>query len=244
MNPLRRLIARIDVKNDFAIKGIHLEGLRKVGNPNELAKQYYEGGIDEIVFMDAVAAYYDRNSLSDIISSATNDIFVPIMVGGGIRNIKDISAALNAGADKVAINTAAVKNPLFLKQGAELFGSQCIVSSIDVKKEDVDWRVYFDNGREPSSFMLSEWLDLVQANGVGEILLTSIDKEGTKRGFDIELADFSSKRCSAPLIFCGGIGSLDNISDINHFLYEGLAVASVLHYGILDIPNIKERMKQ
>ena len=135
MTAPRRLIARLDVKNDFVIKGIHLEGLRKIGNPNELAKKYYFEGVDEIVFMDAVASYYDRNSLSEIISAATEDIFIPIMVGGGIRNIKDITNTLNSGADKVAVNTASIKNPNFLKEGAEVFGSQCIVSSIDVKKE-------------------------------------------------------------------------------------------------------------
>ena len=126
--------------------------------------------------MDAVASYYDRNSLSEIISAATEDIFIPIMVGGGIRNIKDITNALNSGADKVAVNTASVKNPNFLKEGAEVFGSQCIVSSIDVKKEGENcWRAYFDNGREPSNFMLEEWLDFVQEKGDGEIVLNSID---------------------------------------------------------------------
>ena len=148
MTAPRRLIARLDVKNNFVIKGIHLEGLRKIGNPNELAKKYYFDGVDEIVFMDAVASYYDRNSLSEIISAATEDIFIPIMVGGGIRKIKDITNALNSGADKVAVNTASIKNPNFLKEGAEVFGSQCIVSSIDVKKEGENcWRAYFDNGR-------------------------------------------------------------------------------------------------
>ena len=241
MNPARRLIARIDVKNNFVIKGIHLEGLRKVGDPNELAKKYYENGVDEIVFMDAVAAYYDRNSLSEIISQATDNIFIPIMVGGGIRSVSDITDALNSGADKVAINTAAIRNPTFLKEGSEVFGSQCIVSSIDVKKEGPNsWRVYFDNGREPSRFMLEEWIELVQEMGSGEIVLTSIDREGTKKGFDQELARFSSKRSSIPLIFCGGIGNLNHVIEINNIEYDALAVASVLHYENLNIRDIKE----
>lgn len=130
-----RIIARLDVKNDFVIKGIHLEGLRKVGNPNEMAKKYYNQGVDEIIFMDAVAAYYDRNSLTEIIEKACKDVFVPITVGGGIRKIKDIQIALNAGADKIAINTRAVQNPNFIKEASEIFGSQCIVSSIDAKKK-------------------------------------------------------------------------------------------------------------
>ena len=241
MNPARRLIARIGVKNNFVIKGIHLEGLRKVGDPNELAKKYYENGVDEIVFMDAVAAYYDRNSLSEIISQATDNIFIPIMVGGGIRSVSNITDALNSGADKVAINTAAIKNPTFLKEGSEVFGSQCIVSSIDVKKEGPNsWRVYFDNGREPSRFMLEEWIELVQEMGSGEIVLTSIDREGTKKGFDQDLARFSSKRSSIPLIFCGGIGNLNHVIEMTDIEYDALAVASVVHYENLNIQEIKE----
>ena len=145
-----RIIARIDVKNDFVIKGIHLEGLRKVGNPNEMAKRYYDQGIDEIIFMDAVAAYYDRNSLTDIIQKACKNVFVPITVGGGIRKIEDIQTALNAGADKTAINTKAVQNPNFIKEASKIFGSQCIVSSIEAKKiAENKWEVYTENGREP-----------------------------------------------------------------------------------------------
>ena len=241
MTAPRRLIARLDVKNNFVIKGIHLEGLRKIGNPNELAKKYYFEGVDEIVFMDAVASYYDRNSLSEIISAASEDIFIPIMVGGGIRKIKDITNALNSGADKVAVNTASIKNPNFLKEGAEVFGSQCIVSSIDVKKEGENrWRAYFDNGREPSNFMLEEWLDIVQEKGAGEIVLTSIDKEGTKKGFDMELAEFSAQRSSIPLIFCGGIGTIDHVHQLDNISFDALAVASVLHYEALEVPLIKQ----
>lgn len=241
MKPLKRLIARLDVKNDFVIKGIHLEGLRKIGNPNELAMKYYTEGVDEIVFMDAVAAYYDRNQLSEIISKATEDIFIPIMVGGGIRSIKDITIALNSGADKVAINTAAIKNPLTLKQGAEIFGSQCIVSSIDVKREGRnEWRVYFDNGREPSRYLLEEWLDVIQDMGSGEIVLTSIDQEGTKKGFDNDLVSFASTRCSIPLIICGGAGKIEHIQDINDYDYDAIAIASILHYDLLKISSIKK----
>ena len=163
------------------------------------------------------------------------------MVGGGIRSVSDITDALNSGADKVAINTAAIRNPTFLKEGSEVFGSQCIVSSIDVKKEGPNsWRVYFDNGREPSRFMLEEWIELVQEMGSGEIVLTSIDREGTKKGFDQELARFSSKRSSIPLIFCGGIGNLNHVIEINNIEYDALAVASVLHYENLNIRDIKE----
>ena len=142
-----RVIARIDVKNEFVIKGIHLEGLRKVGDPNELAQKYYNSGIDEIIFMDAVAAYYDRNNLSDIIEMACNDVFVPITVGGGIRSVGDIRLALQSGADKVAINTKAVQCPSFIEEASKMFGSQCVVVSIDAKRiASEKWEVYVDNG--------------------------------------------------------------------------------------------------
>ena len=243
MKPLKRLIARLDVKNDYVIKGIHLEGLRKIGNPNEIAKKYYKEGVDEIVFMDAVAAYYDRNNLSEIISKATEDIFIPIMVGGGIRSINDITIALNSGADKVGINTAAIRDPLILKKGAEIFGSQCMVSSIDVKRESPNiWRVYFDNGREPSKYLLEEWLDIIQEMGSGEIVLTSIDQEGTKKGFDVDLVNFASTRCSIPLIICGGAGKLQHIQDISDYNYDAIAVASILHYDLLKVSSIKESL--
>ncbi len=150
MNKIR-VIARVDVKNEFVIKGIHLEGLRKVGNPNEMALDYYNNEIDEIIFMDAVAAYYDRNSLSELIRKACANVFIPITVGGGIRTIDDIKNTLKSGADKVAINTKAVQDPDFISQSSKIFGSQCIVSSIEAKAiGGGKWEVYTDNGREPS----------------------------------------------------------------------------------------------
>jgi cyclase len=173
-----RIIARLDIKNAHVIKGIHLEGLRKVGDPNEMAKKYYDQGVDEIVFMDAVAAYYDRNSLSEIIKQACNDIFIPITVGGGLRTIEDIQVALNAGADKIAINTKAIKTPAFIEESARIFGSQCIVLSIVAKKiANNKWEAYTDNGREPTGIDVLEWAKKVEKLGAGEIMLTSIDKE-------------------------------------------------------------------
>ena len=158
-----------------------------------------------------------------------------------MRTLKDIEEILNAGADKVFINTQATKSPKFIKEAAKIFGSQCIVSSIDVKKEGPNsWRVYFDNGREPSRFLLEEWIELVQEMGSGEIVLTSIDREGTKKGFDQDLARFSSKRSSIPLIFCGGIGKLSHVIEMSDIEYDALAVASVLHYENLNIQEIKE----
>ena len=238
----KRIIARIDVKNEHVIKGIHLEGLRKVGNPNEMAKKYYNEGIDEIIFMDAVAAYYDRNSLTEIINRACENVFVPITVGGGIRKIKDIQIALNAGADKIAINTQAVKDPSFLTRASEIFGSQCIVSSIDAKKiSDNKWEVYVDNGREPTGMDVIEWAKKVEILGTGEIMLTSIDKEGTKRGFDIELYNAISEVVTIPVICCGGAGKKEHIADvISNKGVDAVALASILHYNIESINDLKE----
>jgi len=241
-----RVIARLDVKNEFVIKGIHLEGLRKVGDPNEMAKKYYEHGVDEIFFMDAVAAYYDRNSLAHIIKLACQDVFVPITVGGGIRTLDDIQIALNAGADKVAINTQAIKTPEFIEQASRTFGSQCIVSSIDAKKvSENKWEVYMDNGREHTGLDVCDWVKRVERLGAGEILLTSIDKEGTKKGFDIELNKSVSEITNIPLISCGGAGSN---KDIHHLLHtaniDGVAIASLLHYRLSTINDLKQSLHE
>ncbi len=241
-----RIIARLDVKNEYVIKGIHLEGLRKIGDPNDIAKKYYNQGIDEIIFMDAVAAYYDRNSLSHIIEKACEEIFVPITVGGGIRNINDIQTALNSGADKTAINTAAVKNPNFIKEASKVFGSQCIVSSIDVKKNnDNYWEVYTDNGREPTGINLVDWARTVEDLGAGEIMLTSIDMEGTKKGFDIELNKLVSELVTIPIISSGGAGNSTHIIELHEeSKIDAVALASIIHYDIEDLKTIKENISK
>tara|TARA_B110000211_G_scaffold21765_1_gene22539 strand:- start:1852 stop:2613 length:762 start_codon:yes stop_codon:yes gene_type:complete len=238
----KRIIARIDVKNDYVIKGIHLEGLRKVGNPNEMAIKYYNQGVDEIIFMDAVAAYYDRNSLTNIIAKACENVFIPITVGGGIRKIEDIQTALNAGADKIAINTKAVQNPNFITKASEIFGSQCIVSSIDAKKiAENKWEVYTDNGREPTGLDVVEWAQKVEELGAGEIMITSIDKEGTKKGFDQDLYKMVSEVVTIPIICCGGAGNKKDVADL--FLnksIDAVAIASLFHYGIVPINVLKD----
>lgn len=239
-----RIIARLDVKNDFVIKGIHLEGLRKIGDPNLIAKNYYNDGIDEIIFMDAVAAYYDRNSLTQIIEKACMDVFVPITVGGGIRKIEDIQIALNAGADKTAINTMAVKNPNFIKEASKVFGSQCIVSSIDAKKiSNNNWEVYIDNGRESTGINVIDWAKKVEELGAGEIMLTSIDKEGTKRGFDIELYNHVNDVITLPIIASGGAGESKDVSNlITKTNVNAVAIASLFHYEIETIKQLKKKI--
>ena len=237
----KRIIARLDVKNNFVIKGIHLEGLRKIGDPNELAIKYYQEGVDEIIFMDAVAAYYDRNSLSEVIHMATNNVFVPITVGGGIRKIDDIQQALDSGADKIAINTQAIRNKQFIAEASRAFGSQCIVASIDAKRTmSKGWEAYFDNGREPSGIDAIEWAKELEQLGAGEIMLTSIDKEGTKKGFDKELVASISSILSIPIIASGGAGTGDHIAGlIKDTRVDAVAIASLFHYNLLTVDKLK-----
>lgn len=241
----KRVIARIDIKNDYAIKGIQLEGLRKVGDPNNLAKIYYEQGIDEIVFMDAVAAYYDRNSLSEIITKATQDVFVPITVGGGIRTIEDIKKALDSGADKVAINTQAVRTPKLITEASKIFGSQCIVGSIEAKKNNQGWEAYIENGREPTGIDVMNWAKELEDLGAGEIMVTAIDRDGTKKGFDTDLASQLEQIINLPLIVSGGAGKTQDILRLfTETDADAAAIASILHYEIEEVKDIKSKLKE
>lgn len=240
-----RLIARLDIKNEFVIKGIHLEGLRKVGDPIEFALKYYQEGIDEIVFMDAVASLYDRNNLFHVIEEACKQVFVPITIGGGIRSIEDIEKSLLAGADKVTINTAAVKNPALIKEAALKYGSQCIVASIEAKKSATGWEAYTDNGRERTGLDVLEWAQKLEGLGVGEIILTSVDMEGTKKGFDISLVEEVSKITTVPIIVSGGMGEKADITKLsNKVIPSAIACASVLHYNLLSVSEIKNFMNE
>src|SRR5262245_60549349 len=181
--PTPRLIARLDIKAPWLIKGIHLEGLRKIGDPAEHARRYYQMGIDEIVYMDIVASLYDRNSLHDIVRLTTEDVFIPITVGGGIRSVKDVETMMRCGADKVAVNTAVVRRPELITEIANQFGSQCVVLSIEAKQIAPDrWEAYTDNGREHTRLDVVEWARRAVDLGAGEILLTSVDREGTRKG--------------------------------------------------------------
>lgn len=235
-----RVISRIDIKNEFVIKGIHLEGLRKVGNPNEMALRYYLNGVDEILFMDAVASLYDRNNLFHIVEAACKEIFIPITMGGGIRTLEDIHQCLQSGADKVAINTAAVNNPQFIQQASQRFGNQCIVASIEAKRVGNTWEAYIDNGREPTQLNVLDWAKKLEALGAGELLITSIDQEGTKRGFDNSLIAAVNQAVSIPVIACGGMGKVSDIANLLRVCVpSAIACASVLHYDLLPITDMK-----
>jgi cyclase len=236
-----RIIARLDIKAPNLVKGIQFEGLRKIGNPNEFALKYYLQGADEIFYADIVASLYERNSLLDIINSTTNNVFIPITVGGGIRSIDDVTSALNSGADKVSINTAAIKNPSLITQISEKFGSQCMVLSIQAKSKNGAWEAYYDNGRESSGLDVVEWAKKGQDLGAGEILLTSVDREGTAKGMDIELIKAVTAVVTLPVIASGGVG---NLNDIGLAVEEGgadaISIAHVLHYEELTINEIRQ----
>lgn len=235
-----RLIARLDVKAPNLVKGIQMEGLRKIGDPNEFARRYYQQGIDELYYEDIVASLYERNSLLDVIEKTTNDVFVPITVGGGLRSCADVSAALRAGADKVSINTAAIKNPRIISDIANRFGSQCMVLSIQAKRNGNQWEAYYDNGREHSHLDVIEWAKQGQHLGAGEILLTSVDREGTARGFCIDLVKAITDVVSIPVIVSGGMGALEDVNDVvKEGHADAVAMAHVLHYGHLTVNQVR-----
>jgi cyclase len=239
-----RLIARLDVKNEFVIKGIHLEGLRKIGDPLLLAKKYYEAGIDEIIFMDAVASLYGRNNLFHIIENSCKEVFIPITIGGGIRSIEDIDLALKSGADKITLNTQAIKNPNLIKEASRIYGSQCIVGSIEAKRKGNSWEAYIDNGREQTGIDVLEWASRLEDLGIGELCITSIDREGTKKGFDVELVQKICEQVNLPVIVSGGAGNPKHISELCTLNgVSAVAVASILHYNLSSIEQIKYTMQ-
>lgn len=235
-----RLIPRLDIKGPNLIKGIHLEGLRVIGDPNVYAKRYYEQGADELVYMDCVASLYGRNSLADIIQKTVKDVFIPITVGGGIRSVEDALVILRSGADKIAINTAVVKNPSLITDLANKFGSQCVVLSIEAKRSaSHGWEVYTDNGRERTGISVHDWVIQAVGKGVGEILLTSVDQEGTRKGFDIELIREVSKAVNVPVIASGGMGKIEDLLPPLTAGASALACADILHYERARLNEIK-----
>lgn len=230
-----RIIPRLDIKGPNLVKGIHLEGLRVLGKPENFARYYYESGADELFYMDVVASLYNRNSLQDIITKTAREIFIPLTVGGGLRTISDIKDALRAGADKVSLNTAAINDPKIIQAASRKFGSSTIVISIEaIRQADGKYLAYTNNGREYTGIEVVEWARHAEELGAGEIILTSIDKEGTGLGYDIELIRIVSCAVSIPVIACGGAGKLKDIKDV---IIEGKAdavsVASMLHYDFV-----------
>ncbi|MBF8457207.1 imidazole glycerol phosphate synthase subunit HisF [Kaistella sp. G5-32] len=232
-----RVIPRLDIKGPNLVKGIHFEGLRVLGKPDQFAKFYYENGADELFFQDTVASLYDRNNLQDIISKTARQIFIPLTVGGGIRTISDIQNVLRAGADKVAINTGAINNPNFIREASRKFGSSTIVIAIEaIKNNDGSYSAFTDNGREHTGVDVFEWAKKVEELGAGEIVISSVDREGTGEGFDIELNRAIAQAVSIPVIAHGGAKDPKNIVDvISSSNIDGVAIASILHYGCMTV---------
>ncbi len=236
-----RLIARLDIKGPNLIKGIHLEGLRVIGSPSEHALRYYEQGIDELLYMDSVASLYGRNHLGEIVGAAAENIFVPMTVGGGIRSVDDATQILRAGADKVALNTAAVANPQLITDIARRFGSQCMVLSIEAKQIGAErWEVYTYNGRERTGLDVINWIKRGVSMGAGEVLLTSVDREGTRKGFDIDLVRAASAEVSVPIIASGGMGSSEDMVAVTlDGGADAVAMADILHYRRAEVGDIR-----
>ena len=240
----KRIIARLDIKGDNLIKSINLEGLKKIGKPQIFAKQYYKENIDELIFIDTVATLYGRNQLQDIISEASKEIFIPIAVGGGIRSIQDAENSFMSGADKILINSQAVKNPQFINELAKKFGNQSIVINVEVKKfKSERWEVYITNGRDRTGLEVNDWIKKCESLGAGEVMITSIDKEGTGKGPDLELIDYLQDSIKLPIIYSGGVGSIKDIKNLKKFRINALALSRVLHYDLLKVKEIKDTIK-
>lgn len=237
-----RIIPKLDVKGPNLVKGIHLEGLRVLGKPEQFAQYYYEIGADELIYMDVVASLYGRNSLHDIIARTSKNIFIPLTVGGGIRSLEDIKEILRAGADKVSLNTAAVNNPDLIREASLKFGASTIIISIEaIKQPDGKYLAYTDCGREETNLEVLEWAIKVEQLGAGEILLVSVDKDGTGSGYDLELTKMVSDAVSIPVIAYGGAG---NIGDIKDVIADGnadaVSLSSILHYDFIKVQSVKK----
>jgi cyclase len=230
-----RIIPRLDIKGPNLVKGIHLEGLRVLGKPENFARWYYEHGADELMYMDVVASLYNRNSLHDIISRTASNIFIPLTVGGGLRTVGDIRDVLRAGADKVSLNTAAIKDPEIIKRASREFGSSTIVVAIEaIRQPDGKYLAYTDNGREYSGIEIGSWAKRIEDLGAGEIILTSVDREGTGLGYDIDLLKIVTDTVSIPVIAHGGPGNVDHIERaLTLGNADAVAIASMLHYEFI-----------
>jgi cyclase len=240
-----RIIARLDIKTENVVKGIRFEGLRVMGKPDELATRYYEQGADELLYIDTVASLYGRNNLTEVVKQAASHLFIPMTVGGGIRSVDDAQALLRSGADKIAVNTAAVSRPELVGELAAVLGSQAVVVSLQVKRQGANsWEAYADNGRQPTGVDALEWAKRAQQLGAGELLVTSVDRDGTGQGFD---EDFLSRLCasvSIPVIAGGGARvPQDVVSALRSTRADAVAVASMLHYRRHTVGDIKRALQ-
>ena len=246
MGLAKRIIPCLDVDNGRVVKGVQFVDIRDAGDPVEIARRYDEQGADELTFLDITASHEDRETMVHVVEEVAGQVFIPLTVGGGIRKVEDIRRMLNAGADKVAINTAAVHNPEFVKEAAEKFGSQCIVVAIDAKQvsdKPKRWEIFTHGGRKPTGIDAIEWARKMVAYGAGEILLTSMDRDGTKKGFDLDLTSAISEAVSVPVIASGGVGNLDHLVDgVKQGHADAVLAASIFHFAEYTIEEAKRRM--
>lgn len=248
MGLAKRIIPCLDVDNGRVVKGVQFVDIRDAGDPIEVAKRYDEQGADEITFLDITATHHERDTMVHVVEAVASQVFIPLTVGGGIRTVEDIRKMLNAGADKVGINSAAVKNPDFVREAAERFGSQCIVVAIDAKRVSAEgetprWEIFTHGGRKPTGIDAVEWAKKMVANGAGEILLTSMDRDGTKSGFDLALTRAVSEAVDVPVIASGGVGELQDLSDgITEGMADAVLAASIFHFGEHTVQEAKQQM--
>jgi len=249
MSLAKRIIPCLDVDAGRVVKGVNFVDIRDAGDPVEIAKRYNHEGADEITFLDITASSDERDTIEHVVEQVASQVFIPLTVGGGIRNIADIRRMLNSGADKVGINTAAVHNPEFVKEASDKVGSQCIVVSIDAKRVSQDgdpdrWEIFTHGGRKPTGIDALEWAIKMAQYGAGEILLTSMDRDGTKSGFDLKLTKATSEAVNIPVIASGGVGNLDHLSDgVSQGQADAVLAASIFHFGEYTIAEAKQHMR-
>ena len=236
----KRIIPCLDVKDGRVVKGVNFVNLKDAGDPVDVAQAYNDQRADEIVFLDITASHERRGIMLDVVKRTAEQVFMPLTVGGGVKVVEDIRELLNAGADKVSMNTAAVNNPNLIREAANMFGSQCIVVAVDAKKSKTGWDVFIHGGRTPTEKNAIKWIKEVEGLGAGEILLTSMDFDGTKNGYDIELTKAVAKAVNIPVIASGGAGKLDDFYQVFHQTGADAALAaSVFHYGELKVGDVK-----
>ena len=240
----KRIIPCLDVKDGRVVKGVNFVGLRDAGDPVEVAKRYNEEGADEITFLDIGASHEGRDTIVDIVEKVAKEVFIPLTVGGGIRKLDDIYALLNVGCDKVSVNSAAIKRPELIDEGAKRFGSQCIVVAIDVKKTGDRYHVYLNGGRVDTGIDAYAWAEEAVSRGAGEILLTSMDADGTKAGFDIEVTSKISESVDVPVIASGGAGEMKHIKEAFACGADAALAASIFHYKEIDIMELKHYLRE
>mgnify|MGYP003894305753 CR=1 FL=1 len=243
MSLAKRIIPCLDVTAGRVVKGVNFVGLRDAGDPVEIARRYDEQGADELCFLDITASSDDRDIILHVIEEVAAQVFIPLTVGGGVRKVEDVRRLLNAGADKVSINTSAVQNPALVAEAADRYGSQCIVVAIDAKRADGHWEVFTHGGRKATGLDAVEWARKVESLGAGEILLTSMDRDGTREGFDLELTRAVSDVVGIPVIASGGVGNLEHLADgILKGGADAVLAASIFHFGEYTVAQAKDLM--